>query len=366
MSTLDTLSWELGERVFETKTPNGTEADLSSPRRVIDLPDATAEEFYIEAIGKTVAAANRDCPTDDAVVGVAFESGMPDPAGDPTDHGDATVYHYPQSKLTAADALDLSMEVPIGGFGSGQRERMDVFGSYSADLAAFERTAREIFGDPEAAADDLARAFTLDPTVQEQVANAEAVLDDYLQPGESETEPEPGPSPPDSYIRPVRKTRTPDTRGDCRHTREDTYRPEDDEAVVCWQCSDKPNNRPRKFRADDTIGTTFNETCKKTVVVGREAYPQVLSRTVWDNARLDTDALPQRLGEVYDTDDHWTVRGLIGRFRSGDDDRIRKAALRMSYDATLSHVEDYNYGRAAALLRDLGVDTDALFPGGNS
>jgi hypothetical protein len=366
MSTMNPL-YAAGTRLFEVELgdEDGETANLAAPLRSADTPHENAGEFHIDAINQTVMEYT-GCPADDAVVGCAYESQMPDPANEPSEPGSATVYHYPASKLVAEDALNLAMEIPIGGFDAGERERMEVFGKYSADLAAFERTARRIFENPETAAKELARAFTLDPAVLEQVANAEAVLDDYLQPGEREVEPEPGPSPPKSYIRPVRETHTPDTRGDCRYTRNDKYRPEDDEAIVCWQCSDKPNNRPREFRADDAIGTTFNETCKETVIVGQETQPRVLSRTVWDSARLDIDALPERLSKEYDDDDHWTIRGFIQRLRSDDEDRIRKAALRVSYEATLSHVEDYNYGRAAALLRDCGVDTDALFPGGDN
>jgi hypothetical protein len=357
----------IGTRLFEVELDDedGETANLAAPLRSVDTPDETAAKFYIDAINQTVMEYT-GCPKDDAVVGTAYESQMPDPTNEPGEAGSATVYHYPASKLVPEDALDLQMEIPIGGFDASERERMEIFGDYPADLAAFERTARKAFANPNTVADELTGAFRLDPAIREQVANPEAVLDDYLQPGEREVEPEPGQSPPKSFVRPVKETRTPETRGDCRHTQNDTYRPEDDEAIVCWQCSDKPGNRPRKFRANDAIGTTFNETCKETVIVGQEARPRVLSRAVRDSAQLDPDALPQRLGEAFDADDHWTIRRFIQQLRSDDDDRIWKAALRVSYESTLPHVEEYNYGRAAALLRDCGVDTDALFPGDDS
>jgi hypothetical protein len=48
----------------------------------------------------------------------------------------------------------------------------------------------------------------------------------------------------------------------------------------------------------------------------------------------------------------------LAALRSGDDGRIRRAALRLAYRPHLDDVEDYNYQRALALLRDRGVAAD--------
>jgi hypothetical protein len=69
------------------------------------IPDVPAEDFVIESLGRTVYQLNHGYPADDPVVGIAFESSMPQPTRYPPDTIGAKHYHYPRSRLISADEL---------------------------------------------------------------------------------------------------------------------------------------------------------------------------------------------------------------------------------------------------------------------
>lgn len=375
MSTLRAHSLTLADRVVDSE-PNGP----PSAMRVVDLPEETAAEHYIASIGKTVAEVNSESPADDSVVGVAYENDLdravdwwrvdideelqrefesvPEPKINPgpdhlaalaETHEAVTVYHYPESRLRAVSE---DWESPTEK-SSGQREREETFGEYSEDVEEFVDFARRAFNAPDLLANYIEDEISLDPSIHGRVANADAVVADEIATGGESTTPQAGPE------HPVNDTDSPDTREGCRYTRDDSYQPDDPDALVCWECSNKSRNRPRKFSADDSAG----KFCEAGVP---RAAPWHLRNEVMES--IEFDKLPQRLGDVYGDEarDGFQIARHVRYLRSDDEDRMRKAALRVSYNATLSHVEGYNYGRAAALLRDHGVDTDALFPGGDS
>ena len=322
----------IGTRVFETDPDDddGETANLAAPMRATDLPDENADEFYIEAIHNTVWAVNRDCPKDDDVVGTAYESQMPNPANEPGEPGNATVYHYPTSKLVSEGALDLPMEIPIGGFSSGKREREQVFGEHPDAVEGFIQDARRAFTEPADAAEDLLGLLAVGLPASETVLGAESVMADIASPGANQ-------------IDPKAQDDDPETRGECQHSRDDSYRPEDDEAMCCWECSNRPHNRPEKFSTDDPAGPTCSQ-------FGRD--PWKLRNAVIKS--VDLSGLPENVREAYDGDQ----RGLlsdIAALRSDDEDDIRRAALRMAYRPHLGDVEEYNHNRTLALLRDHGA-----------
>jgi hypothetical protein len=329
----------VGERVVD-----GDQSERErTAARVVDLPDATAAEFRIDAIDATVAAVNPEHPPDDPVVGVAFEpdldrhapgwsAGASEGGGAELDGrldgGDATVYHYPASRLErvpetwepAESARERS---------SGEREREELFGEHPDGVERFEDAARRLFGDPEGEAERLAAALDVGPVAADRIENADAVLADLTTPGES--------------VAPRTASVPPRTRDECAHTRSDRYRPEDDDALVCWECSTRPHNRPEKFDAEDPAGPEC----------GRGSPPAAKLRSVVAT-NVDASALPDSVREAYVDDPHRLLRNLAA-LRSRDADRIRRTALRMAYRFHLEDVEAYNYGRALALLRDRGV-----------
>lgn len=367
MSALKAHGLALADRVVDSE-PNGP----PSAMRVVDLPEETAEEYYIEAIGKTVAEANADSPADDPVVGVVYENDLdravewwrvdvdeelqreheraPEPKINPGpdhlaalamhDNIDVTVYHYPESRLRT---IGEDWEPPAGGSrSSGKREREEVFGEHPEDVEEFEEFARRAFNVPDVLANYIVEDLDLDQSVHGRVANAEAVLDDEIATGGQSVAPQPGPQ------HPVNQTNTPETRGGCRYTSDDSYKPDDPSALVCWECSNKARNRPRKFADDDPAG----KFCEAGV---KRASSWQLRNEVMES--LEFDRLPWRLGDVYGEDGRGgrQLARHVRHLRSGEDDKIRRAALRISYEATLAHVEEYNYSRALALLRDRGV-----------
>lgn len=48
----------------------------------------------------------------------------------------------------------------------------------------------------------------------------------------------------------LRERETPETIGECVHSKEDDYRPRDPDAMVCWECS-TTGPRPRKLNRHD-------------------------------------------------------------------------------------------------------------------
>jgi hypothetical protein len=133
---------------------------------------------------------------------------------------------------------------------------------------------------------------------------------------------------------------SPDDRDECRFTRDDRYRPDDDAAIVCWQCNGG-GRRPMKYRTTDPPG----EDCERGRI-DAGAFAAVLDE--WG-------ADPSPAGEVDVRDIEWD----LARLRDEDGDRVRLGAVRLAYRLSgLEASEEYNYGRATALLRDVGVAGD--------
>lgn len=108
-----------GQNVFDTNQGrDGGEA------YVVGVTDQRADDYYIEAIDKTVAECNPDCPGDDRVVEIVFADELDSQtigvmekdasmktsqdrdfgtvfAQNLRSHDDTTVYTYPESRLEA-------------------------------------------------------------------------------------------------------------------------------------------------------------------------------------------------------------------------------------------------------------------------
>lgn len=320
--SVSTSGFEVGDRVVDSD-PKGA----PSAMRAVDVLETRSDEFRIEAIEKTVAAVN-DCPADDPVVGVVFEANQNDE--------NATVYHYPASRL---EPISEDWEPPAGSSrSSGRQEREQVFGDHSESVEAFIQDARRTFTEPAVVGEGVLDMLAVGPPASGTVLYAESVMADIASPGANR-------------IDPKAKDDNPETRGECQHSRDDSYRPANDEAMCCWECSNRSHNRPEKFAEGDPAG----QACSR---FGRD--PWQLRNTVIKS--VDMSGLPENVREAYEGN----RRGLlsdIAALRSDDEDDIRRAALRVAYGPHLGDVEKYNHHRAAALLRDHGVDTDALFSG---
>ena len=309
--TVSVSDFEVGDRVIDTAPKNGQ----SSAMRVADIPGTTAKDHYIPATGSTVAEENPDEPEDAPVIGVKFESG-------------GAIYHYPASRL---EPVSEDWEAPDGADKtSGRREREQVFGDHSEAVEAFIQDARRAFTEPAVVGEELLDLLTVGPPASETVLHAESAMIDVATPGANRVDPKP-------------KGSGPETRGECQYSRDDSYRPDDDDAICCWECSNRPHNRPEKFSRDDPAGTQCHQH-------GRE--PWKLRNAVIKS--VDLSGLPENVREAYEGNQ----RGLlydIAALRSDDEDDIRRTALSVAYRPHLGDVEEYNYHRALALLRDHGV-----------
>ena len=344
MSALTTADMTLGDRVVDA-SPSGA----PSPMRVVDLPETTAEEHYIEAIGQTVAKVNDDYPADDSVVGVVFESSLRDDWSEksPADakqaaeavrtSGNVTVYHFPASRT---NPVSEDWQPTRGASrSSSKRERAKTFEGHEGAVSMFVQDLRRALSEPEDAAGDLLDAMSVDAEVA-GVENAERVMIDMA-------------SPNANVVSPRSTDDTPRTRGECGHSRNDKYRPENDNAMCCWECSNRPHNRPEKFERQDPAGTACS---------GKAQSPWKLRESVVKN--IDLSGLPDGLQQTYGEDSRRLLRDITA-LRSGDEDRIRKAALRLAYRPHLGAVEEYNYHRTVALLRDRGVAAELPIIGDN-
>ena len=314
-----------------------------TPIRVLERTGDRADEHEIEAIpgSPTVSDVNDDHPAADEVITVVFENALDrhlpdwrDLPGDElaarVDEADITVYSYCESRL---ELVTEDWEPSSDGRSSGRREREAIFGDHPEAVEAFCRDAQRAFTDPASVADDLAGMLSVDDRAFAFVANAEAVLDALASPSEESVAPRGTETPPE-------------TRGECPATRDDRYRPDNDDAIVCWECSTRANDRPEKFERDDTAGSEC----------GAQMIPEWELRAVVVQ-HVDLSDLPEAVRKTYAGGAQRLLRDLAA-LRSGDDGRIRRAALRLAYRPHLDDVEDYNYQRALALLRDRGVAAD--------
>jgi len=283
-------SIEIGARVVDGDQPDSER----SAARVVDVTGAKASDHRIAAIGKTVAEANPDHPPEAAVVAIRFERATGKPGG--------ATYHYPATRL---EAVSDEWE-PAPTLTEGQRERQQLIDENPKAVARFADVVAQLLRAPAESAADLARVS--------DDADLARVSDDA--------------------------DLSPDDRGGCRFARDDRYRPDDDAAIVCWQCN-AGGSRPAKYRTRDPPG----DECE-SAQIDAGAFASVLDE--WG-------ADPALVGEV----DVRDADRDCSRLQDEDDDRVRLGALRLAYRLSgLEASEEYNYGRATALLRDVGVAGD--------
>ena len=283
------------------------DSDDESPSagRVVSVPDETAEEFQIDAIEKTVAQCNPEYPASDPVVGIAFG-----------DDGNGPTYHYPASRL---QSVSENWE-PEPSKTPAQREREETIEQNRDAFEAVDAAVRYLAQSPKQSAEWFDQHY--DPAIR------------------------------------------PDTRGDCVHSREDRYHPNDPSAIVCWRCNDG-GRRPRKLRDDDPVpsdapcqsqtsrdpSSTLKQWFGEEVVAGNEdrRLTEEVEKSIKPNAEF---AYLNRYAQ---------------QLRDEDDSRRRGAILRIAYETTVGGAldEDYNHSRTCAFLRDIGLDTDKLLPGGD-
>jgi|GEM_PF-5655923 len=281
------------------------EGDLPRDAAVVDgLPGTNADEHAIPALGQTVADLNSDYPADDPVVEVRFNPNS------------GTSYSYPAGRLERIP--DDWEPAECGASQSTARYERDCHREdHPEAFDAFEAALRAFLGESD-----------IDPS-----GIARALRDE------------------------CRRRSTPETYAECRFTREDDYRPADEYALVCWECNGG-GRRPRKLDARDNPGPSTP--CKSD-------DPQAVHDALdwWIPAHLDVSRDVVSPSTTYSP---WSFEGDLGSLTKTYDRRRRLAAVRLAWKATLEGIldEDYNYQRAVAFLRDRGVNTDALLPGGES
>lgn len=133
---------------------------------------------------------------------------------------------------------------------------------------------------------------------------------------------------------------TPSIRGNCRHAKDDSYRPDNDDAMCCWECSDHDGGRPEKFEHDDPA-------CDECSIYHSSGYKL-------------KEALEEHLeivggGKLVSHMKHSDMS--VTELRNGlvDADNGRSRAIGFAFKLAFPD-EDYYYQRAEALLRDLNAD----------
>lgn len=134
---------------------------------------------------------------------------------------------------------------------------------------------------------------------------------------------------------------TPSTRGECRYSKDDDYRPENDDAKVCWKCSSDDTRKPEKFLSDDDPV----ETCTKHTANGYKIKRKLAEHVEWSSAGGFL------LGQFRESD--LSVSNIRRRLLRSDDRRSQ--AVNLAFKLAFPE-EDYYYQRAEALLRDLDAD----------
>lgn len=289
---------EIGDRVIDADA-DGT----PSAAEVVEVTDETADNYHIDAINTTVAKANPGHPADSPVIGIRFVRG--DEPGGPT-------YHYPAARL---ESISDEWEPPETK-SDAQREREAAIERHERKFEAFAAAVRYLARAPEHSAEWFAKHY-------------------------------------DPHTRP-------ETRGDCVHSREDSYRPNTPGAICCWECNGG-GRRPDKFHVDDPVPP--HAPCRAE---GSRDPTGTLYQWFHDKV---APAIP--VEQDIDRVPNPTYTGLrwdaVALSNADSVSRKRAAVLRIAYEATIGGVldEDYNHSRTCAYLRDLDVDTDAVLPGGD-
>lgn len=294
---------DVGDRVID-RDASGT----PSAARVVELADEAADEFYVPAINGTVASANPEYPRTDPVVGIKFERGSDGRQSGPT-------YHYPATRL---EAVSNEWEAPEPKSKS-QREREAVIEQHRDAFEAFRLAAEYLRDHPDETTDYFVRNY--DPTIR------------------------------------------PQTRGECSHSRDDSYRPNTPGAIVCWRCNDG-GRRPRKLLDDEVVPDSA-----PCIKLGSRDPTDVFRGWLREDVLTDVDP-ERRERQVEAATPNSAFDCLISEARGVGSDHIRTrraAMLRIAYEATVGGLfdEEYNHSKTCAFLRDLGVDTNEVLPGGD-
>jgi hypothetical protein len=136
--------------------------------------------------------------------------------------------------------------------------------------------------------------------------------------------------------------KTPETRAECRHSKNDEYRDRDD-ALCCWECSPDDSRKPAKFDADD-------EPCSTCSVYTPTDWK--LKKALTADMGFYTAGSYKRLAELFQKSE-LDVYDVQSRFQRAKDSRSAKVQL--AFRAAFPD-EEYYYQRAEALLRDIGSD----------
>jgi len=134
---------------------------------------------------------------------------------------------------------------------------------------------------------------------------------------------------------------TPSTRGECRYSKDDDYRPENDDARVCWECSSDDTRKPEKFLSDDDPV----ETCTRYTANGYKIRQKLAEHVEW------SDAGGFLLNQFRGSD--LSVSNIRRRLIRSND--TRSQAVNLAFKLAFPD-EDYYYHRAEALLRDMNSD----------
>jgi len=170
--------------------------------------------------------------------------------------------------------------------------------------------------------------FTLRAAIPDYVANPEEVRDAILLEGKyTNTQIDFG-------------DLTPSIRGNCRHAKDDSYRPNNDDAMCCWECSDNDGGRPEKFKHDDSA-------CGECSIYRKSGYK--LKEALEEQLEIVGGGLLVNHMKHSDMSVAELRKGLV------DAKNGRSRAIGFAFKLAFPD-EDYYYQRAEALLRDLDAD----------
>lgn len=136
--------------------------------------------------------------------------------------------------------------------------------------------------------------------------------------------------------------RTPETRAECRYSKDDSYRP-GDEHLCCWECSEDDSRRPNKFDAEDDPGPG----CERYTPRGFK-----IKRELSEYLQFDDSGTYGWLAEHF-RESNLDVGDVQTRFDRAKDSRSAKVQL--AFRAAYPDGE-YYYQRAEAVLRDIDSD----------
>lgn len=214
------------------------------------------------------------------------------------------------------DIYDSSDEIPP------ERERM----LETARSRVFENIASIILdSDPTELIDEM---FYLGVQIPKYVENPDELREGVLRRGKNtDVEVEYG-------------DLTPSNREGCYYSEDDDYRPEDEDAMCCWECSPEDTRKPNKFKADDAPG----DTCQRGVLRKFK-----LKRELADTIRVGhTGMLSDEFRES-----ELSPAEITSRLTRANGSRSQ--AIQLAFRVAFPD-EDYYYHRAEALLRDMNSD----------